>query len=460
MATRPGIAIRFVGLGDNQKAPPTALYALDGRGGLKKLAVVDNGQLGIDPGQLKGMQLALGPDVPDPKGIDPESLLRYRGDQFIEDWAKRGILLPQDRWSLLIRDYVCVSGRVRKCRPWWFDHIVAQASFQPKLGVMRARGLTGAGAALARLAGPEAALAELNFGNIAIRQRCTPLCDGIVEVYERHCCCTDFHYDDILDRLRDELERLPIEIDFPWPPEPDPDPRPWEQPRDPRLARLAQTARRSSGGGDFVGNGRRSLGAVSADKVRAGLESTGVSARLLADYRALRQLRGGEAQVYFEARPYLSGYVCSCTQRKVGEVAIGPGGHFDFCYGRPLQFIGGRRHCHTTYAYRVKQQFGPFWVTVYDGVAGHDYFAAGETAELVTSHPQARPCADGPDQPDPGDGTAFVMLEHVTGASTHHHNFPVQNGLSRVAPLAADSGLYDFGGQPDAPWATTLGLRL
>jgi hypothetical protein len=35
MATRPGIEVRFVGLASGDKTPPTALYAIDARGGMK-----------------------------------------------------------------------------------------------------------------------------------------------------------------------------------------------------------------------------------------------------------------------------------------------------------------------------------------------------------------------------------------------------------------------------------------
>ena len=93
---------------------------------------------------------------------------------------------------------------------------------------------------------------------------------------------------------------------------------------------------------------------------------------------------------------------------KVGEVPIQPNGDFDFCYLRPRRLHNVRERCHTVFAYRVKQKIGPFWITVYDGVAGQDYFGAGEEAHLRTSHPLARPCGDGPTPPDEGDGTGSV----------------------------------------------------
>ena len=58
----------------------------------------------------------------------------------------------------------------------------------------------------------------------------------------------------------------------------------------------------------------------------------------------------------------------------------------------------------------MRQFIDGMWVTVYDGVAGHDYFAAGEEAVLTTSNPKARPCGDGPTPPDPGEPLDWVLV--------------------------------------------------
>jgi hypothetical protein len=106
------------------------------------------------------------------------------------------------------------------------------------------------------------------------------------------------------------------------------------------------------------------------------------------------------------------------------------------------------------------------WTTVYDGVAGQDYYGQSERAEIRTTSPKARPCPAGPKPPHEGDGTPFVILQNVTGANTNHFNFPTQTGVSQVGALAPNSGLYGWGGVSptedlrDCPWATTLGLRL
>ncbi|WP_380877472.1 hypothetical protein ACFB49_12970 [Sphingomonas sp. DBB INV C78] len=435
MASKSGITVRFVGLGDNEPAPAAALYLIDD-GGLptKKVATIDNGLLGVDPGRLKGSRIAIGPDVENPAGIDPATLIHYRADQVAQDWLERGLFIPEDRWSVLLRDIICVSGRVRKCRPWWYDLAVTTVA-TAKLGVQRRQALQRVG--------------DLSAQSIILPFRCLPLCDGKVEVYERHCCCHHIVYDDLLDRLRDVLERIPVPIDGPNPPDPDPGPLRGLATRAPLRAALHSAALR-----------RGSLRTAFPPPNKLPLEETTVSERVYHDYQALLRLHPSEVESFVLDRPYLSAFICHCNVRKVGEVFIQPGGEFDFCYWRPRRLEPFYHHCFTTFAYRVKQQINGIWTTVYDGVAGHDYFAEGEEADLHTSHPAARPCGDGPEPPDPGEGIPFVMLEHVTGAGTHHFNFPVQTGLSNVASLVADSGLYDFAGVPDAPWGGGLGLRL
>ena len=62
------------------------------------------------------------------------------------------------------------------------------------------------------------------FAELLYPRWCVPLCDGKVEVWERRCCCHHPYIDvgDLLDRLRDLLEEVPIDFDWPVPPEPEP----------------------------------------------------------------------------------------------------------------------------------------------------------------------------------------------------------------------------------------------
>ncbi len=456
MASKGGIPITFVGLGAGDAAPDTALYKLDANGApVEKLARVENGMLGIDPAKLAGLQVALGPDSADPKTVEPERLLKFRADQVIADWQASGILIPQERWPIFRLETVCVSGTVKKCRPWWYDLIATSPAIR-KIGVQR-RAL------------PSAAT-DLSAASILLPQRCVPICDGVVEIYERVCCCTVIDWHDLLGKLYYLLKQVPAEINWPVPPIPDPGPLhgPVFGPVfGPLAGRPPISPVFSPPGGRLLGVPRilpniiRPLPQLTAKAPRRiDFALPTVSQRIYDDYRALLKTPPDQVSAFVDARPYLSAYICTCTSRKVGETPIHPSGAFDFCYRRLPQILALRTRCYTTFAYRVKQQIGGVWTVIYDGLAGHDYFGQGDIAELHTSNPTALPCGDGPPPPDAGDGTPFVMLEHVGGAGTHHFNTPAQTALSRVGALDANDGLFDFGGIPDCPWATTLGLRL
>ena len=137
MASRNGIPVTFVGLETGDKAPDTALYRLDDNGApIEKLARVENGILGIDPAKLKGLQIAIGPDGADVKTIDRDRLLRFRADQVIAGWQASGLLIPKDRWPKFRFETVCVSGNVKKCRPWWYELIAINPAVT-KIGVQR-----------------------------------------------------------------------------------------------------------------------------------------------------------------------------------------------------------------------------------------------------------------------------------------------------------------------------------
>ena len=177
--------------------------------------------------------------------------------------------------------------------------------------------------------------------------------------------------------------------------------------------------------------------------------------RLYEAYQDLTHLPRLEAERYAFERPWLFPYFCTCSSRKVGEVAIQPNGEFDFCYRR---FLAPFR-CYYTYAYKVRQFIGGMWVTVYDGVAAGAWFADSEEADIRVTNPKALPCGDPDADPPPNDGTPFVMLEYVTSYETHHFNFPVQAESARSvrSPAAAASSPL---ATPDCPWGATLELRL
>src|SRR5215470_14133286 len=181
--------VTFVGVEEGEKTPAFAVYQVDATGKpVKKLTTYSGKNLTIpaDTGSV-----AFGPDVEDLASLSRESLATYRVAQKIDTWREQGIVLPRDVWNRFHFYYICVTGTLRKCRPWyWYllDDIRLSTMFE-----------------LAQPARIKPITAELN-PHIIFPLRCQPLCDGIVEVYERECCCIRIHIPDLLCRLREILE--------------------------------------------------------------------------------------------------------------------------------------------------------------------------------------------------------------------------------------------------------------
>uniref|UniRef100_UPI0012E16144 hypothetical protein n=1 Tax=Sandarakinorhabdus oryzae TaxID=2675220 RepID=UPI0012E16144 len=202
--------LTLAGAGPNEALPVLALYALPDGKPAQKIAVAADGSLSFDPAKLKGMTLALGPDA-DPATLDSANLMRVRADQVLDGWARSGIIIPRERWWLLLTETLCVSGDVRKCRPWYLGPTYVKARALPtKLGVQ----------VQPQVSSPF----DLSASAIVLPIRCLPLCDGVVEIYERVCCCPTIDWHDLIDRLRDLLRDLPVLVQWPVPPIPDPGP--------------------------------------------------------------------------------------------------------------------------------------------------------------------------------------------------------------------------------------------
>ena len=440
-----GIRVSFVDLPPGEHAPAIALYALDPSGRpAEKMASAKNGVLPVSPRQLAGVQVAIGPDVENPHELTSDRLLRYRGDQVASIWEREGLTLPKDRWGGFYPTVRCVSGHVRKCRPWWYDYVTLKAVVAMQgVNLSRAYALNVQASAKSAIAASAAAL------NPIIRPwHCVPLCDGVVEIYERQCCCIYYEIPSLIDHLGDILKQVPI----PWPPHPGPGPEigprpgPGPDPAPFRQVRPSALAARATKGG----KGARALSLRGVEAAPAPPQ------RLLEAYNDLRQLSAADAQIYVRDRVWLHPFCCSCSNRRLGEVAIQPGGEFDFCYRRGPVPI----NCWLAYAYRVRQLINGVWVTVYDGVASGAWFGAGETADLSVTDGRALPCGDPPGDGPPGDGSPFVMLEYVTDTRTHHFNFPGQTAASQVGALDVNDGLYKTTWASDCPWGAGLGLRL
>jgi hypothetical protein len=440
--------VQFAGLKAGETPPAVAMYEVNTLGKpVRKLAAARDGAIEVQPEWEKAAGVALGPDTEDLGSLTADTLVAYRFDTIAPVWRDRGIIIGRGIWDRFRFEFVCVSGQVRKCRPWWWRRLeVLEAS----AGLQVAHTL-----ALKTLADRP----ELRI----LPPSCVPLCDGIVEIYERVCCCHRIRIPDLLDRLRDILDRIPIPLpDPPIPiPDPGPDPAPFGGIDIGQLAAARALSPRPAL------QLREPAGILrQASKLRARLATTQLDAasspseRLYDDYVALVGMPPVQAEEYVRARPYLLNIICFCTQHKVGEVPLQPGGRFDFCYLTTPALVTAGTWCHRSFGYKVRQRIQGQWVTVYDGIAAHDWFAEGTPADLRTGEWRALECGSGPGEGPQGEGQPFVILEYVGSSTTKHFNFPAQNGISRVGALAANSGTYTTGYAPDCPFGSSLGLRL
>jgi hypothetical protein len=418
-----GIRITFVDLGEAEAPPEVALYALDDGGKPSKLASASKGMIPYPLASLKkGGRVAIGPDVASPAELTPDRLLVYRVDEVAEEWAGGGLVLPRARWDIIFPSIQCVHGKVRKCRPFWWD-IVTEVQPIATKGIKYTRALALHEQAVSRITAASAAAIT------PFPWRCVPICQGRVDIYERQCCCDSIVISDLVDRLRLVLERVPIH----WPPIPEPDPPPYLALRQP-VARNAP----SSVGTEFD-------------------MSEAPSRRLYDAYQELRRLPPLEAERYVRERVWLYPFTCDCTIKKVGRVSIQPDGSFHLCYPRRRPPIG----CYLTYSYRVQQFRNGSWTTVYYGPGAGDWYSAGEEADIRVVNPIAVPCEDLGNPPPPNEtGLPVIMLDYVGSFGTNHFRYPDQTEFNRFGSVGGNDGLYTVGGVPDCPWAGSLALFL
>ncbi|GBC95324.1 hypothetical protein HRbin16_01112 [bacterium HR16] len=448
--------VQLAGLEPGETAPAIAVYEVDAVGKpVRKLARVEKDRLDVQAEWTRLPAIALGPDVTDLAQLTPESLVTFRPDATLPVWRERGLIIGRDIWDRFHFEFVCVSGTARKCRPWWWD-IVDRLDLVSGLNLSR-----------------NVTLKSLTYRpelHTIIPAHCLPLCDGIVEIYERVCCCFRIRLPDLLDRLREILEVIPIPLPDPppidppgpFPPGPGPDPAPFVTGN---LGRLAQRLELAAVHQAVRPQAQMGIRAQTAD-LRKRLANapaevaTMPAERLYADYVALTSMSAQQAEQYVLARPYLLGLICTCSMRKVGETPLQPGGRFDFCYLRPRRITLPGVTCHTTFAFKVRQRIQGNWVTVYDGVASHNWFAEGESADIRTWDWRALVCGSGPGDPPPSEGIPFAMVEYIGSPGSRHFNFPAQTGLSRTGALGASSGTFTTSYAPDCPWGGALGIRL
>ncbi len=434
------VQVNLQGRKSEEEVPEVALYVLDAaRTPQKVLAPVRNGKLELKQEWQKLDQLvAFGPVTDDIQTIRSEGLLPFSAAASWNEWVERRVIdIDRSHWIGWLYRVVCVSGSVKKCTPFLtpispFPGVTPLPELPPLPGGTLTPRIT------------------LNLPSAI----CLPICQGVIEVYERVCCCRpwvvlDPRLDDLIRKLKDLLHPIPLPDPIPEPgpfpgPRPGPDPSP--------IARDLQ----------------RHLKLREATLDPAVVQPT--SAKLNEDLTALKRLPREAAGEYVMARPYLHHILCfpwRCTTRKVGEVTIRPDGTFTFCYTRPLVFVRIGTTCRTTYSYKVKQWHENQWVYIYDGLEAYDWFTSDEEADIRTYNLRARACQP-QDPPVPND-KPFVILEDIGSTRSHRLVSPVQNDLDGLnTPLPANGGLVNppapgesaVGRLRNQPWSKTLSFRL
>lgn len=404
------VNIALVGAQPDEQAPQIALYSINAAGQVqKKLALVEKGSVEL-PGDLakqKNAVVALGPDVADLKQLNPEALFQLRLSDQIKALQNNPVIeIPSQRWRIWPGFRVCVAGQIKKCFPFVLDTAGIRQN------------------ALGRLPFP-----PFEF--------CFPMCNGVVEVWERTCCCFPIlvtQVPNLIARLRKFIAEQPIK--FPPPPPPPPiDPEP--------IDRAA------------LDNVNRALALGKLDPLVV------PNSDLHTDLLTLESLPTDQALQYFQNRPSLWPIWCSCSSAKKGETTLNPDGSFNFCFWE-FPFFPIFPFCRKSYFYKVKQFLNGHWVYVYDGLAAHQYFTADQFASLSTFGGQA--CGQQP--PPPGEDFATLQAIGFTQTYDINSHYAGQNlagvDLTQIGATSLatppDNGGLRIG--DDAPWAKTLSLLL
>ncbi|NOJ27181.1 MAG: hypothetical protein DA330_04130 [Nitrososphaera sp.] len=421
------LEFRFPGRAQ-EEIPRVALYSREGKTVKKIKSFGDKADLlEISKLMKEGIKYGFGPDI-DERDVTTRMLVSFRPSKLTE-WSNTGVIELSAKWRDWLRLFTCVRGDVHRCTPrlWWLDVAARRPTISPSLATAISRPTAVATvipSIISRVLQPD----------FELPVKCAPICNAVVEVYEKTCCCRLWPpYIDIIDRLRDIIDGWPpipdpigpIELPDPIPiPMPGPDPAPFrESLRNVRLLR-------ASGAKIPLGNPPEKLGE---------------------DYYALSSMPAEQRLAYLDDRYYLYPIFCSCSTRKVGETAVDEDGEFSFCYRRNLTTSG----CRVTYFYKVRQWQGNQWVYIYDGSTTHEYFRESDDAHLRTW--KGRACEPGDDIPD--IGTEFVMLENIGVIPSWKLASPVQDSEFGVNTPAPTDGLvsHNYTGQP---WAQSLSFRL
>jgi hypothetical protein len=433
------LKLRLVDTPEGEDAPKLAVYAVDRSGStVHRAEVSSSGEVKLPAAALnKAEQVLVGPVAKDAGALDRSEVLSFHSAH-IKDVIAQGALL-EIPIGKLIPFQRCADGSVQRCLPypWFIDSLVAKAS-SAKFKIEKSE--------LSRSALLDVSKAQDAIIASPIRPpffpRCTRVCDGLVLVYRRTCCCEpwiieDPRLQDLIDRLKELAhQRPPIK----WPPGPDPGPiiNPHVGPGpDPSpIDRLP-----------FF-NG------ATLDEASLHVEQ---------DLHHLENLSGLEVADYVSERAYLRPFWCHCSPAQlVGQGPIHPDGTFRICWPEPIVRL--RPWCHDEYAFVVRQLINGVTVTIYDGLAAQQWFDSPTGVNLTSYDPRAAVCHD---DPFPTENGAYVVLEHIGAARSYRLKTPAQDTWDGVQAPAYNDGLLDPAPSPaaakgtylDANWGGTLALH-
>lgn len=273
-------------MGEGEEQPKLALYAVDRAYTLLgQAAVADDGSFDLPAKVLSKADLVLvGPPEAGAEELRGEGFLRLRAGRFITAAERAIIDIPKRAWVKWLTITRCVEGSVKHCfpTPWLLNDLVAQAAISDTVRSLELN--VGVGLRADALASPR------------FHYRCEPVCDALVEVYRRLCCCRPWViYDPRFDDLIDELERVPFD-----PPIEPGDPPPFRE----------LPFFQSGAVDERTFNARR-------------------------DLTALKSLPAAEKVAYVEARPYLRCFHSCGTPSKVAQGFVDPDGDFTICWQEP-----------------------------------------------------------------------------------------------------------------------------
>jgi len=423
--------IELEGAEGRGERPAVSVYAMSAEGKVVGTAkVAADGRFTLSAAALdKASHVAIGDASADPSA-GSDQFLGYRLEEARELFKGDVLRLPEGAWGPWYGYPVCVSGTVNRCFPWWdlIDHVRASSSINA-LATLSAR------TSAAKLVD----ISRIDPASVFHPYRCATVCQGLVEVYRRTCCCEPpivIDPGDYYDGPVDWPPHWPPPGDppFPEPFPPEPDPGPFPPGPGPDPAPFAMVERVASGG--------------ALDVRKLNLER---------DTFALRTLKGAHLSEYIKLRPYLW---CTCgTGTKVGEGLIADNGTFTACWREFPHIL--LPNCSEEYAYKVKQVINGVTVTIYDGPAAGQWFSASAHPTLTSYSLAAVSCGGDPEVP--GAGIATVLLHSIGSTESWHLGTPNQDSPDSVQNLGPTSGLIDpsavDGPSVNRPLGGALGLR-